>query len=70
MVAARPVVIVVFVAFLAASTKRLWLGASSLRKKSIGDTGLFAPDRHDGGLSIPKVRNFSDGAERQRLARR
>ena len=52
--AARPVVIVVFVAFLAASTKRLWLGANSLLKKSIGDTGLFAPDRHDGGLSHPE----------------
>ena len=53
-VAASPVVIVVLVAFLAASTKRLWLGASSLRKKSIGDTGLFAPDRYDGGLSHTK----------------
>src|SRR5271155_1067566 len=54
MVAASPVVIVVLVAFLAASTKRLWLGASSLRKKSIDDIGLFASDRHDGGLSHTK----------------
>src|ERR1700683_3582690 len=54
MVAASPVVIAVLTAFLAASTKRLWLGASSLRKKSIGDTGLFASDRYDGGLSHPE----------------
>src|SRR5713101_3819487 len=54
MVAASPVVIVVLVAFLVASTKRLWLGANSLLKKSIGDTELFASDRHDGGLSHPE----------------
>jgi hypothetical protein len=38
-VAAKPAVIVAFVAFLAASMIRLWLGANSLAKNAPGDTG-------------------------------
>lgn len=46
--------IVVLVAFLAASTKRLWLGANSRLKKSIADTCLFASDRYHCSLSHAK----------------